>query len=166
MKNKQLISIINSKYILNYIFNYIKDKDFKDKLFLYSKKWQHKLDIKLIGLKEKYLNKINFDLDKYLYIKPSLFKKDSLAKKYNKYIIENKLNKERIENIISDIYENKEIKDIEEEDVNNIKDYEKLINIESPLFKILSKTKNFRKKFAIYISQRIIDEYEYKLKDE
>ena len=164
MEDESLIKNINSKHILNNIFNYIEDKNFKDKLFLYSKKWQNKLDIKLIGLKENYLKKINFDLDKYLYIEHNSFKKDSLAKEYNKYIIENKLNKETIENIIFDIYENKEIKNIEEEDVDKIKDYEKLINVESPLLKVLSKTKNFEKKFTIHISQKIIDEY--KLKDE
>ena len=132
MEDESLINNINSKHILNIIFNYIEDKNFKDKLFLYSKKSQIKFDIKLIGLKENYLRKINFDLDKYLYTEPNLFKKDSLAKEYNKFLLENKLNKERFENIISDIYENKEIKDIEEEDVDKIKDHEKLINIESP----------------------------------
>ena len=60
MKNKQMINNLKSKHILNYIFNYIKDKNFKDKLFLYSKKLQNKLDIKLIGLKENYLKKIKF----------------------------------------------------------------------------------------------------------
>ena len=67
MKNKELINNITSKYILNTIFNYIKDKNFKDKLFLYSKKFQKKFDIKLIGLKENYLKIIKFDLDKFIY---------------------------------------------------------------------------------------------------
>ena len=164
MENEELINKIISKHLLNFIFNYIEDTNFKDKLFLYSKKWQNKLDIKFIGLKKNYFKKIKFVLDKFLYIKPSLFKKDSLEKEYNKYIIENKLKKEKIESTISDIYENKEIKVIEKEDVDKIKDDKKLINIESPLFKILSKTQNFAKKFTIHISQRIIDEY--KLKDE
>ena len=60
MKNKKLINNIQSKYILDYIFDYIKDKNFKEKLFLYSKKFQKDFDIKLIGLKENYLNKIGF----------------------------------------------------------------------------------------------------------
>ena len=85
MEDEELINNINSKHILNIIFNYIEDKNFKDKLFLYSKKSQIKFDIKLIGLKENYLKKIKFDLDKYLYIEPSLFKKDILSKEYNKY---------------------------------------------------------------------------------
>jgi len=164
MKNNESINNINSIHILNDIFNYIGDKNFKDKLFLYSKKWQKKLDIKLIGLKENYLKKIKFDLDKYLYIEPGSFIKDILSKEYNKFFLEKKLSKERIENIILDIYENKEIKDIEEEDVDKIKNREKLINIESPLFQMLSKIKNFGKLFTIHISQRIIDENE--LKDE
>ena len=142
---KNIINNIESKYIFNYIFNYIKDKNFQEKLFLYSKKLQIKYNIKLIGLKDKYLKKIKFDLDKYLYIEPNLFQKDCLIKEYNKFLKEKQLNKERIEKIIYDIFENKEIKDIEEEDVDKIKDNEKLINIESPLFKILSKTKNFQK---------------------
>ena len=164
MENEELIYNIKSKHILNYIFNYIKDNNFKDKLFLYSKKLQIKFDIKLIGLKENYLNKIKFDLDKYLYIKSSLSEKDILTIKYNEFLIENKLNKERIENIIYEIFENKEIKDIEEEDVDlhRINDIGRLINIKSPLFKILSKTKNFGKIFTIYISQEIIDEYKLK----
>ena len=164
MDNEELINDIKSKYILNYIFNYIKDKNFKDKLFLYSKKFQIKFDIKLIGLKENQLKKIKFDLDKYLYIEPNSFKPDFLEIEYNKFLIEKNIKKEIIENIIYDIFENKEIKDIDEEDVDEIKEKEKFINIESPLFKILSKTKNFGKIFTIHISQKIIDEY--KLKDE
>ena len=38
------------------------------------------------------------------------------------------------------------------------------INIDSPLFEILSKTKYFDKIYTIYISTKIIDEY--KLKDD
>ena len=48
--------------------------------------------------------------------------------------------------------------------MGKIEDHKKLINIESPFFRRLSKTKNFGKLFAIHISQKIIDEY--KLKDE
>ena len=162
IENEYLINNVKSKYILNYIFYYIKEKNFKDKLFLYSKILQIKFDIKLIGLKENYLKKIKFDLDKYLYIKSNLI--NFLAIKYNKFIIEEKINKEKIENIIYDIFENKEIKDIDEEDVEKIKEKEKFINIESPLFKILSKTKNFGKIFTIHISQKIIDVYKLKNK--
>ena len=162
MANEELINNIKSKHILNFIFNYIKDKNFKDKLFLYSKKLQIKFDIKLIGLKKNYLNNIKLDLDQYLYIEPNSFKPDFLEKEYDKFLIEKKIKKEKIENIIYDIFENKEIKDIDEEDIHKIKKKEKFINIESPLFNILSKTKNFGSIFTIYISQKIIDEYQLK----
>jgi len=39
MENEEIINNVSSKYILNIIFNYIKDENFKDKLFLYSKKY-------------------------------------------------------------------------------------------------------------------------------
>ena len=164
MKSKNKINNIKSKHILNFIFNYIKDKNFQEKLFLYSKKLQIKYGIKLIGLKGEYLKKIQFNLDKYLYIEPKLFKEDFLIKEYNKFLIAKNINKERIEKIIYEIFENKEIKELEEEDSDKIKDNEKYINIESPLFKILSKSTNFGKIFTIYISQKIIDKY--KLKEE
>ena len=48
MKRKEAINNIASKHILDSIFNFIQDKNFKDKLFLYSKKLQLKFDFKLI----------------------------------------------------------------------------------------------------------------------
>ena len=57
MENEEIINNVSSKYILNIIFNYIKDENIKDKLFLYSKKFQKKFEIKLIGLKENILKK-------------------------------------------------------------------------------------------------------------
>ena len=95
MDNEELINNIKSKHILDYILNYIKDKNFKDKLFLYSKKFQNKLVIKLIRLKENYLKKIKFNLDKYLYIEPNSFQIDYLTKEYNKFLIEKQINKKK-----------------------------------------------------------------------
>ena len=162
MENGELINNIKSNHILNYIFDYIKDTNFQLKLFLYSKKFQKMFDINLIMLKVKYLQKIEFDLYKYLYIEPYEFKKDFLTNEYNNFFKSKNLNKEIIEKIIYDIFENEKIKDIDEEDVDKIEEKEKLISIESPLFNILSKTKNFSKIFTIYISQKIIDEYKLK----
>ena len=51
---------------------------------------------------------------------------------------------------------NKEIKDIDGKYFDEMKN----INIiESPLFKLLSKTKNFGKIFKIYISQEFLDKF-------
>ena len=91
MESEEIINNLASKHVLNIIVNYIKDENFKDKLFLYSKKFQKKFEMKLIGLKENYLKKIKFDLDKYLYIESDSFKKDFLAKKYDEFLMEKKL---------------------------------------------------------------------------
>ena len=147
MDNVGLIDNIKSSYILKDIFNYIQDKTFKYKLFLYSKKMQKKYDINFVEINEKYLTKIGFDIDEYLYIEPELFKKDYLINEYNKFLNKKNINKEKIESIIYNIFQNKKIKDIDEEDIDKIENYEKLINIDSPLFNIISKTKNFEKIF-------------------
>ena len=150
---------IKSSYIIEYIINYIPDKFFYEKLFIYSKKYQKQLNIKLIGLKENYLKQKGFAIDNYLHIK--LFQKDFLANEYHNLLKEKNLNKEEIENIIFDIFDNKKIKDIDEEDLHKAQN-ETLIDIDSPLFNILSKTKNFGNIFTIYISQENIDNFNLK----
>ena len=46
MEDQNLIKKIKSTYILKNIFNYIKDNNFKLKLFIHSKLFQNKIDIK------------------------------------------------------------------------------------------------------------------------
>ena len=101
MENEEIINKIKSKFILNYIFDYIKDVNFKLKLFIYSKSNQNKLDLNLIIYKELFFKKIGFDLDNYLYTK--LNNKDILNKNYQYFLIKNKLNKEIFENILYEI---------------------------------------------------------------
>ena len=107
MDNVGLIDNIKSSYILKDIFNYIKDKMFKYKLFLYSKKIQKKYGINYVEINEKYLIKIGFDIDEYLYIEPELFKKDYLTNEYYKFLNKKNINQEKIEAIIYDIFQNK-----------------------------------------------------------
>ena len=150
------LSQIKSVYILKNVFTYIKDINFPDKIFLYSKVFQKKLNLKII--KEVYFKKIGFNIDKYLYTKNVFFYKEYLTDEYNKFFEENKINKEKIENYIYEIYE---YANFGEEDINKINEnYEKKIDIYSPLFKIISKTKNFEKIFTIIINQKNIDEFE------
>lgn len=49
---------LRSDYILKYIFEYIKDPNFKYKLFAYSKLFQKKVDLKLVDYQEEYIYKI------------------------------------------------------------------------------------------------------------
>ena len=130
MEEQNLIKKIKSPYILKNIFNYIKDNNFKLKLFIHSKLFQNKLDLTII-YKEKYLNKIGFDINEYLHKK---YEEDNLIKKYNNFVLEKKLNKKEFEKIISELIKNKKFYD-------NEKDSEKLIDMESPLLEIISKTK-------------------------
>ena len=153
MENEGIINKIKSVYIIKNIFNYVKDHNLQLKLFIYSKYFQNKLNIKYI-YKERYLNKIGFNLDDYLHIDYYEYEKDILKIKYDNFILDNKLNKEKFEDIIYDVLENKKEKEIYEDDT--------LINIDSPLFEIILKTINFEKNYTIYISQENIDEYNLK----
>ena len=151
-----MIYEIKSKYILKHILNYIKIKKFQLLLFFYSKDFQNKLEINLSTLYKKYLSELDFDFNRYLHKDEKKYKKDILKKEFNDFILKNKLNKEKIEKILYEVINNQNIKDEE----NN----EKYINLDSPLFEIISKTKDFSKLYTIYISQKNIDEY--KLKDD
>ena len=164
MENQGIIYKIKSYYIIKNIFNCIKDRNLQLKLFIHSNYFQTKLNIKLV-YKQKYLNKIGFNLDSYLYIEQEQYKRDILNKKYNNFLLENKINKKKFEDILFEILENNKINDTDEGNANTIrKNDEILINIDSPLSEIISKTKIFESNFTIYISQKNIDEY--KLKDD
>ena len=109
MENQGIINKIQSIYIIKNIFNYIKDSNLQLKLFIYSKSFQNKLNIKYI-YKENYLKKIEFDLKEYIYIEQENYEKDILRKKYDNFILNNKLNKEKFEDILYEVLENKKIK--------------------------------------------------------
>ena len=152
-----MISKIKSKYILLHTYNFIEDKQFALKLFFYSKNYQNKLEINYSYCYEKYLDELHFNLNDFLHKEEEEYEKDTLRKEYDNFITKNKLNKGKFEKIIYEVINNKYEKDEDE-------DEEKYINIDSPLFEILSKTKVFDKIYTIYISQKNIDEY--KLKDD
>ena len=55
MENRGILDKIKSIYIIKDIFKYINDNKIQLKLFIYSKYFQNKLNIKYIDAKEKYL---------------------------------------------------------------------------------------------------------------
>ena len=153
MEKKELLNKIQSKFILNNIFDYIKDTNFKLKLFIHSKSIQNKLDLKIINYKELYLNKIGFDLDKYLYTQSC--SKNILNINYKNFLLKINFNKDEFENVLYEILKRKETGDINEP--NRKKNNNKLIvDIYSPLLEIISKLKIFEK-YTIYISQNTLD---------
>ena len=151
MENQRIIYKIKSIYIIKNISKYLKDNQ-KQKLFIYSKYFQNQLNIEYIDAKEKYLKNIGFDINEYLYIDERKYEKNILNKKYEKFLIEKKINKKLLENLVYEIFENKQIKGI-------YKENESYINIDSPLFEIISKLSHFEKNYTIYISQNNIDEF-------
>ena len=145
-----MINEIRSPYILKNIFNYIPDKNNLLKLFRHSKYFQNRLEINYLNCYNKYIQELGFYLNDYLHLEDECYEKGKLADKYNNFI--RNLNKEKFEKILFEVINNLG---------NKIKTY---IDIDSPLFEMISKAKNFDKKYRIYISQKIIDKY--KLKDE
>ena len=132
MENQKMIHKIKSKYILKHILNYIEDKNFQLKLFFHSKYFQNKLEINLLSCYKKYLDELGFDYNRYLYKEEDKYKKDILINEFKNFILNNNLDKEKFKKIIYEVIKNQ-----------NDKDEEKYINIDSPLFEIISKIKDF-----------------------
>ena len=151
MENQGTIYEIKSKYILKHILNHVQDKHFQLKLLSYSKNLQKKLDINYSYYYKKYLDELNFDLNKYLYKEERKYKKDILKREYDNFISKKNLNKEIFEKIIFEVIKSETDKNI-------------YINMDCPLFEILTKKNVFNKNFIIYISQKNIDDY--KLRDD
>ena len=147
MENQGIIYKIKSIYIIKNILNYINANTIQ-KLFIYSKYFQTQLNIDYIDAKEKYLKNIGFDIKEYLYIDKEKYEKNILNKKYDKFLFEKKINKKLLENLIYEIFENKQIKGINKEN-------ETYINIDSPLFEIISKKSQLEKNiYYIYFLKK------------
>ena len=163
MDTKRLFGKISSKYIIEEILSYIKDKNLKYNLFKYSKKFQRKLDLSLVDYQELYLNNLGMKLNNYLYSEknedPKTFSKYILTKNLQHDIIKYKINKNIFEKVILH-YFNKKAKTIK----NNFKDFEseQKIEIYSPFFDLLSKTDIFSKCFVVTISINVIKKHNLK----
>ena len=157
MENQELIDKIKSKYLLENIFKYIPNINFKLSLFFYSKSFQEKCSIKLENYKEKFIERMNgYDISEFLYSK--VYKKDYLKKKYEKFLLEKRFKAKQFEKFLYSFLENEKIN---EQKIIQDKS-EIIINIDSPLLEVLSKTKNFEKKYTINISQLDIDKFNLK----
>ena len=157
MEKESILEKIKSKYILENIFDYVKDENFKFKLFVYSKKLQKKFDLKLLDYKNIYLkNRIN--LFEFLsdYNKkegyPKNYDKKELTNKFNSTLNKLKLKEENITDYIINFFKNYEKKENDEI----------YIDIYSPFFDLLSKEEYFWKKFIIPIISEFIDKNKLK----
>ena len=141
---------IKSKYILEIIFGFIKDKKKKKlKLFVHSKYFQNLFGLSLYNFQKEYLHSLknyNNYYNDYLCLYSIYSEKSSLSDKYNEYIKSlNNIPTDVIERDISDlIYKNSEIYS------------QSKIDIYSPLFFSFINNKSLTDKLSINIPLNLI----------
>ena len=157
MKKNKILEKLKPLSFIKSIFNYVKDDNFKLKLFTYSKFFQKKLNIQLIDYQEKYINRFGINLNDYLAFK-SNYKENELKKK-----LEDKLIKKNIDINYNDI-QNLSIKHFEKQfQEYKDKNYKNkiMIDIYSPFFGSLSKNEIFEN-FTIKINIKDIEQFNLK----
>ena len=145
-------SKLDSKYLYQIIFSYIKIKDFKLDLFKYSKKYQKKLDIRKIDYINAYLSNQSINFEPYFTFKKkfnTIEDKDIINKRLDNYLKELNIDFDSIKEYAINSYEN-------EDNNNQIK-----VDIYSPFFDSLLK-KDFNKNFEIKIPMDKIDKFNLK----
>ena len=143
---------LDSKYLYQIIFSFIKIKNFKLELFKYSKEFQKKLDIRLIDYINVYLSNQNINFKPYFTFKKkfnTIEDKDILNKGLDNYLNTLNIDFDSIEEYAINSYEN-------ENNNNQIK-----IDIYSPFFNSLLK-KDFNKNFEIKIPMDKIEKFNLK----
>ena len=157
MQVRTFIKNINSKYVYDGIFKFAKDINFKLKLFQYSKKFQKIFNLRLFNYQKAYLQQFNINLDKYLFTscidKSILQDKNYLKNIYKKDLLKYGINNDIFQKYIIDYYQNY----LKNQKLN---EYEKEIDIFSPIFDLLSKCEFFGKIFSININILLLLEFE------
>jgi hypothetical protein len=170
--NNSVLEKVFSKDLLSNIFDYIRDPNYKHKLFSYSKLLQKKADLRLADYEERYIEKFGINLNDYLFSENNKFvrkfNKDILNSNLQKDLSKNNLEKAKIEKIMVDIYnqryEDKYKNNSEGSDKagNKLIETDESIEIYSPFFETLSKMEFFEYLFTINISTYIIDKFDLK----
>ena len=170
--NNSVLEKVSSKDLLRNIFDYIRDPNYKHKLFSYSKLLQKKADLRLADYEERYIEKFGINLTDYLFSENNKFvrkfNKDILNSNLQNDLSKNKLEKATIEKIMVDIYNQryedkyKTNSDGNDKAGNKLIETEEPIEIYSPFFDTLSKMNFFEYLFTINISTYIIDKFDLK----
>ena len=170
--NNSVLEKVFSKNLLNNIFDYIRDPNYKHKLFSYSKLLQKKADLRMADYEERYIEKFGINLTDYLFSENNKFvrkfDKDILNSNLQNDLSKNKLEKIAIEKIMVDIYNQryedkyKNNSDGGDKSGNKLVETEEPIEIYSPFFDTLSKMDFFEYLFTINISTYIIDKFDLK----
>ena len=147
MEKRSILIEIKSKYIIEKIFEYIKDKNFKFKLFIHSKLLLKKIDLDLSSYKIKYIERFYLNFN-YFEI-PENSNKDILRLNLKNDLIKYKIDTDILELYLSYYYNNKYKKEN-----NKFNKYES-IDIYSPFFDYFSQ-KEISKYFTILINMDFI----------
>ena len=144
MNNKYILKKIKSKYIYELIFDYIKNENFKFKLFNYSKYFQNILGLKLFDYKEKFFDNLDINLNDYIYIDScQFFFKKTLKEKLVKELLKYKLDFDFIQKYLINSL-NKKVKALIDQFNNKALIFSDLnIDIVSPFFDFISQSKIF-----------------------
>ena len=161
----ELLDKISSKYIINKIFDYINDNNFfKYKLVVHSKKFQQILNIRLFDYQNIYLGKTGLRSDIYIYNENNEYEETFDKFIYNKLLerdlVKMKLNQKEFEAIVYNAFNNN---DNDNDNANKYRYYnqEDKIDIYSPFFNIISKTKLIEV-YSIPITINVIKKYKLK----
>ena len=158
---------IKSIHILETIFNYIKGNKIKYKLFVYSKYFQKKLKLTLLDYQENYFSNNGLKFADYIYnpniISKGKFYKNFYEKKIEKDLKKIKVNRKDFDKIVYSYFIGMEekLKLKYSNELESIDNQEVLIDIYSPFFEIISKSKIFSI-FTIPISIKMIKKYNLK----
>ena len=147
-KRKASLEDLKPKYIYSLIFNFIKDKYFKFKLFKHSKLFQKLLDINLSDYEKINVILSNINFPKYFYDEEYLnenFPK-AMRKNLNMDLLYNGFTKSTIQNYIRYYYK------------NNSQSDRQLIAFESPFYDFISKEDFFEDNFTLLISTNYIED--------
>ena len=168
--NKTILKKIKSKSILNYIFDFINGNKIVLKLIKHSKYFQKLLGINIYDYQNFYFTKSKFPLSDYLLFdnnkeieNEKKFDKNLLKGNLDKYLIKNpQLTKDDINKYVNEYYKKygqilKEEKN-KEQSTKFTSANEKLIDIYSPFFDLLSKDEFFGDIFSINIPLNLIEE--------
>ena len=165
MYNNSLLEKIKSKYIIQNIDSYIEDNNCLYLLIIYSKSLQNKLGINLENYKERYrLNSIFKQIKWKNYLKDTIniekvgvkkahVKTKIMKEEYQKFLLKNKISEIDFKNNAIKYfrkYPEKFKKKYKKDFKNNINSL--IIDMESPLFDILSTTEYFNKIFIVNIN--------------
>ena len=164
---KLLLKRLRSNYILQKILNYIQNK-ITLKLFIHSKLFQNKLNIKFIDYQKEYFK--DFSFEKFLcfniiYDNNQDFDKNLIKDKLREDLSQKKFD---YNNIINNqkyliYYFKKYYNKINEEELDSYKNNKIIIDIYSPFFDELSKNEIFNEIFTVSILPRyIINKYKLK----